>query len=200
MMSERNMMVLFTVSAYFKKSAHSKTLAQSRTFSDSPMSRRGFISLPVVLLLLFMIGVSYGVYQALADERQWRYQQQIALADQAIWSAFTMDIATQTQTLRGIQAAISRCQGFCDVHSSNTDTNTNSWPYRYVMTGSQNEKEETLRWQFVSMSPTEPYYRLCAQRNVPREVRCWWYQQRYSQLVVQGYMPFLIDIAKSLRQ
>ena len=148
-------------------------------------SHHGFISLPIMLLLLFIVALSYRFYQQLASDRQWRYQQQSALNNQQIWHAFEMDIVF---TVVPRMAKMSECYGFC------TLSEIEKWNNQYTFSsqnGQQqgNNAEENLYWFFTKNSKEIPYYRLCARRQSLSESKCWWYKKEGETLSQFGYMP-----------
>lgn len=155
-------------------------------------TKSAFVSLPIILLLLFVIGLVYGFHHKLAYDRQWRYQQQLTLENQAIWSEFAIQIATQPDKIMALgQADLSHCEGFCSL-----DKLTQlDWPYRYQSTKYQVAAQsawQVLHWQLTKMAAAMPYYRLCAKQPQSQQIRCWWYQELGKQIQLVGYIPLTL--------
>ncbi len=127
---------------------------------------KAFISLPILLLLLFVISLTYQFYQHQADQRQWQYQTQQAKTTELIWQAFEFNLLSG---LTVSQAKDSPCETFCllDVNDFAIDSGSNQYQY----------DGETLLWVFEKEGHLSRYYRLCAKRVLTLSIQCWWLKE-----------------------
>lgn len=124
---------------------------------------KAFISLPVLLLLLFVISLSYQFNQEYAAQRQWRFQQQLVVDEQLIWQAFEFQVLSE---LESNQATLSVCTGFCLLDLS--ESAISHWPNKYQY------QDDVLVWFFEKENTLEGEYRVCAKRALYQSAYCWW--------------------------
>jgi len=127
---------------------------------------KAFISLPILLLLLFIISLAYQFNQHQADQRQWQYQSQQAKTAELIWQAFEFNLISG---LTGIQAQASGCDTLCLLDADDFTLDGGSNQYQYG--------DETLLWVFEKETRLNRYYRLCAKRVLNLSIQCWWLKE-----------------------
>lgn len=156
--------------------------------SPFPLMRRsrGMMSLPIMLLLLLLITLSYRFYQPLASQHQWNYQQYVASEQQQIWQEFMMDVVIKATSN---MAQESECDGFCPLD----ETTEADWQQLYTWQSQSELKTDAsftnLYWFLERNTKKTPYYRLCAQRLSLEEIKCWWYEETAGELTLLSYMP-----------
>lgn len=143
-----------------------------------PKIKAAFISLPVLLLLLFVISLSYQFNQKQAQQRQWRYQQTKVLKEQLIWQAFEFQVVSKVISS---QASMSVCAGFCELEID--EITTAAWPNTYQYQG------EALVWLFEKYLGDKDRYRLCAKAVLNPMIHCWWLEHADGQLYWFASLP-----------
>lgn len=143
-----------------------------------PKIKAAFISLPVLLLLLFVISLSYQFNQKQAQQRQWHYQQIEVLKEQLIWQVFEFQIVSK---VIASQASTSACDGFCVLETD--DIAIAAWPNSYQY------RDETLVWLFEKYLGDKDKYRLCAKAVLYPMIYCWWLEHTDGQLFWFASLP-----------
>jgi hypothetical protein len=139
-------------------------------------TQRGWVSLPIIALLLAMSSLSMHYQQRLLASYQWRGQVNEVEADQQIWSDFWQDLVESPSFT---SATASVCVGFCALGEP---VQEKTW-----------QKANQLmhyRWESYESLPdesdnTETFYRLCATQN-QQQYRCWWWRE--SSLLANGWV------------
>ncbi|WP_460755050.1 hypothetical protein [Marinomonas epiphytica] len=134
----------------------------------------GWVSLPIVLLLLAMASASAYFQRQFLASYEWRLlfqqSQQTGRFAQAFWQEFV-------NTPNFAQASPSQCEGFCTLAkglSSQRQWQTNTQTYFYQWHSYQEEMSSTV------------FYRLCVSKN-QSQYYCWWWQN--SHLQSHGWLP-----------
>lgn len=135
------------------------------------MNKNAFISLPILLLLLFVMLLSYQFNQDVGVQRQWHFQESIALEGEQIWQAFEYKVMSD---LVSADAAFSTCGHFCELDIS--QASIEAWPYMYQY------QSDALLWQLEKDNNPQVVYRLCAQRQFNQSIRCWWLKEEAGRL------------------
>lgn len=139
-------------------------------------TQRGWVSLPIIALLLAMSSLSMHFQERLMASYKWRGQVNEVEADLQIWTNFQQALIL---TPSFVSATASECIGFCDLRESIQEK---SW-----------QKDNQLvhyRWESYESLPdesddTQIFYRLCATQN-QQQYRCWWWQE--SRLLANGWV------------
>ena len=138
--------------------------------------QRGWVSLPIIALLLAMSSLSMHFQERLMASYKWRGQVNEVEADQQIWSDFQQALVASPSFA---SAKASECVGFCELGGSSQEK---TW-----------RKDNQLvhyRWESYESLPdesdnTQISYRLCATQN-QRQYRCWWWRE--SRLLANGWV------------
>lgn len=141
-------------------------------------NKRAFISLPVLVLFLFVISLSYQFNQAQAKQRQWLAQTEFTIGQARIWQAFEFQVLSNLQT---DQALSSSCGGLCALDVSQVVTD--SWPNQYHF------KNENLWWIFEAANGPNKHFRVCAKRESDQLIYCWWLKESLGQLYWFASLP-----------
>ena len=134
----------------------------------------GWVSLPVILLLLLMITLQSAFSQRLNLMRSRFYQEHLIQSEEYIWSAYYFD---RVINLRAESALQAECGEFCPA------LRNLNWTQSYVWRG------QTLyeRWEYQEVDQKR-HFRLCAMHQARGAMRCWWFQYKADQLVPVGYL------------
>lgn len=139
-------------------------------------TQHGWVSLPIVALLLAMSSLSMHFQERLMAAYQWRGQENEVEADQKVWADFRQALVVSPSfTL----ATASECIGFCDLGERSHEK---TW-----------QKDNQLvyyRWESYESLPDESdntkiSYRLCATQN-QQQYLCWWWRE--NRLLANGWV------------
>lgn len=127
----------------------------------------GWVSLPIIALLLVLSTLSVSYQQRLQAAFQWRGQLDDVNQEQQVWTEFVDQVVANPNFSN---AAPSECRGFCPIraHSHNQRWQQGSLSLAYRLEGHQTVLDEAGR--------TSNFYRLCATQN-QYQYRCWWWQE-----------------------
>ncbi|NLQ18424.1 hypothetical protein HGG82_12445 [Marinomonas sp. M1K-6] len=138
--------------------------------------QRGWVSLPIIALLLAISALSSQYQQRLQAGYKWRGQLHDVEEGQQIWGDFYQAWVVAADFS---SAKASACVGFCDLQQSALERiwqSNDQWVYyrweRYVSVPDESEN-------------THLSYRLCATQN-QQQYRCWWWQE--SRLLASGWV------------
>jgi len=128
---------------------------------------RGWISLPIVALLLAMSSLSIHYQERVLASSQWRGQLHDVDSELKIWQDFYQDLVTAPHF---VSALASQCSVFCPLSEITTQK---EWQ-------SQNQFLY-YRWESYKLSAEEAdspksFYRLCATQN-QQQYCCWWWRE-----------------------
>lgn len=141
-----------------------------------PNCQRGWVSLPIIALLLALSTLSVHYQQRLQAAFQWRGQLDDVNQEQQVWTEFVDQVVANPNFSI---ATPSECRGFCPIriHSHNQRWQQGGQSLRYRWEGYQAVLDEPSR--------RSNFYRLCATQN-QYQYRCWWWQE--SQLLSSGWV------------
>ena len=142
------------------------------------MVSKAFISLPTLLVLLFVLSLYYQFNQDLGSQRQWHYQTQQTLEKERIWQAFEFQVLSN---LNADEAHISSCPTFCQLDMS--ESTSDNWPNQYQYKGEQ------VNWLLEKTETELIRFRLCAKRLLDQTVQCWWLKEGDGPLYWYANMP-----------
>ena len=142
------------------------------------MNKNAFISLPILLLLFFVILLSYQFNQDVGVQRQWRFQEFSALEGEQIWRAFEYQVMGD---LVSSDAVLSSCGQLCtlDISQASTQAWLNEFQYQ----------NDALLWQFEKDDKAIVRYRLCAKRQFNQSIQCWWLKEEAGRLYWFASLP-----------
>jgi hypothetical protein len=138
--------------------------------------QNGWVSLPIIALLLALSTLSVNYQQRLQAAFKWRGQLNEAEAQQEIWGDFYRILVSSPSF---VSATVTECLGFCDLRS-----------HLQEKTWQNDDQQVNYRWeryQPVSGEATNPdtFYRLCATQN-QQQYRCWWWREH--RLISNGWV------------
>tara|TARA_R110001606_G_C15364985_1_gene648950 strand:- start:294 stop:746 length:453 start_codon:yes stop_codon:yes gene_type:complete len=139
-------------------------------------AQQGWVSLPIVALLLAMSSLSMHFQERLMAAYQWRGQVNEVEADQQIWADFRQALVVSPSFT---SAKASECIGFCALGERSQEK---TW-----------QKDNQLvhyRWESYESLPDESdnakiSYRLCATQN-QQQYLCWWWRE--DRLLANGWV------------
>lgn len=165
----------------------------SASFSNFPPTsflnnKRGWVSLPIIALLLVVSSLSTHYQETMLASYQWRGQLSDVEEDQQIWRDF-MDYYVTSPSFH--LATLSDCVGFCDLAEQQTSDEERTWSkdgqtlyYQWSHYDlSENEEESEDESETISVIQTS--YRLCATQN-QHSYLCWWW--RDGKLLSSGWV------------
>ncbi|MEO9273853.1 hypothetical protein ABFY09_03255 [Marinomonas sp. 5E14-1] len=165
------------------------SISSSNSFLSSFINtQRGWVSLPIIALLLAISSLSTHFQNTMIASYQWRGQLSDLEEDQQIWRDFIDDyVASPSFYL----ATLSDCVGFCDLAEQQSSDEESTW----------SKGEQTLQYQWSrydlseddeeseggteTTSVTQTSYRLCATQN-QQAYLCWWW--RDGKLLSSGWV------------
>ncbi len=137
-------------------------------------TQQGWISLPIIALILSVSALSIRYQEALFASYKWRAQLSDVADEQEIWDAFRESFVAAPSFSA---ATISDCEGFCTLDTWQNTTQEKSWhdddrslDYQWMVY----VKEETED-DGVTVISTTTSYRLCATQN-QQAYLCWWWR------------------------
>ena len=132
-------------------------------------SQRGWVSLPIIALLLMVATVSVHYQERVQASYQWRGQLNEVEVNQQIWKDFQQ---TWIVSPNFTSAKASSCFGFCELKNNSLES---TW---------YNKEGLSLvyRWESYQSLPDESdhsqvFHRLCATQN-QQQYRCWWWREK----------------------
>lgn len=142
------------------------------TFYD----QKGWVSLPIIALLLALSTLSVNYQQRWQAAFQWRAQLDEVTQEQKIWIDFFSSMAVNPDFS---SAKNSDCLGFCDLmsHHQQKEWQKNGQAIRYRWEHYQSVANES--------AATNHFYRLCATQN-QHQYQCWWWQE--NRLLSSGWV------------
>jgi hypothetical protein len=137
-------------------------------------TQQGWVSLPIIALLLAMSSLSMHFQQRLMASHQWRGQVNEVDANLKIWDDFYLAFVISPSFT---SAKASECIGFCELSQRSKE---NGWQ--------KDDQFIYYRWESYEPLPdesenTDVSYRLCATQN-QQQYRCWWWRE--SRLLANG--------------
>jgi len=135
--------------------------------------QQGWVSLPVIVLLLVVASLSLAYQQRLQDAFQWRATLDDVNQSSILWQKFQQE---RVLSPAFHDAQISTCIGFCSLISSASLIHTMVWH-------SNNEEDITYLWRYYDNTQGVRFYRLCARQD-QQQYRCWWWRDHT--LISQG--------------
>lgn len=147
-------------------------------------SQKGWVSLPIIALLLAISSLSTHYQDTMMASYQWRGQLSDLEEEQQIWRDFIGDyVASPSFHL----ASLSGCVGFCDLAEQQSSDEEKSWSkdgqtlqYQWSRYDLSEDEEESETASVVEIS-----YRLCATQN-QQAYLCWWW--RDGKLLSSGWV------------
>ena len=138
--------------------------------------QRGWVSLPIIALLLALSTLSAHYQQGLQAGFKWRSQLNDVTEEQKIWTDFYQAWVVSAHFSA---AQASTCIGFCALHESRLES---IWQTR--------NQQLYYRWERYTSVPdemdnTQRSYRLCATQN-QQQYRCWWWHEH--RLLASGWV------------
>ena len=136
--------------------------------------QQGWVSLPIIALLLAVSALSMRYQETLFASYKWRSQLSDVANEQAIWENFRQTFVVSPSF---DVAVLSDCEGFCALNRLQNTAQEKSWTndgntldYQWTMY----VKEETQD-DGVTVISTTTSYRLCATQN-QQAYLCWWWR------------------------
>lgn len=150
---------------------------------SSLTSQRGWVSLPIIALLLAVSALSVRYQEDLLAAYQWRGQLSDIEEEKKFWTAFQSQFVTSPSFSSALD---SECVGFCDVLTDQNNGNENEWQDD----GSYNDnKQLDYQWSRYELEEegvkVSVSYRLCATQN-QQDYLCWWW--RDDKLISNGWV------------
>lgn len=138
--------------------------------------QQGWVSLPIIALLLALSTLSAHYQQGLEAGLKWRSQLYNVTEEQQIWTDFYQALVVSAHFSA---ANASTCIGFCDLREPRLES---IWQAR--------NQRLYYRWESYISSPDEMEnpqrsYRLCATQN-QQQYRCWWWHEH--RLLASGWV------------
>ena len=132
-------------------------------------SQRGWVSLPIIALLLIVASVSIHYQDRVLAAYQWRSQLNEVAVEQKVWTDFQQ---AWTVSPSFTSAKASSCLGFCELNDNSLESvwfNQEGLVLHY-------------RWEsYVSLpdeyEKSQVFHRLCATQN-QQQYRCWWWREK----------------------
>jgi len=147
-------------------------------------SQRGWVSLPIIALLLAVSALSVRYQEDVLAAYQWRGQLSDVEDAQQIWTAFKSEFTTSPDFLSALE---SECVGFCDLFTGQNNGHENKWLF-----DSSNSQEIGYQWsRYESVGDVDESadlsvsYRLCATQN-QQDYLCWWWRE--GKLISNGWV------------
>ncbi|WP_148831684.1 hypothetical protein [Marinomonas sp. IMCC 4694] len=127
---------------------------------------RGWVSLPIIAVLLAVSTLSFRYQDSVMASYQWRGQLSDVNEAQQIWIDFQEQFVRAPRFMDSVSRG---CQGFCRL--------TDSQFTEYEKIGSSKEGGSGLfyQWNRYEKADTTMVYRLCGSQN-QRQYQCWWWQ------------------------
>lgn len=133
---------------------------------------RGWVTFPLVLLLIALLGLSQMTYKTLKEEREWQAQQVSAFAQQDEWNRF---IEKRVMNLDTDMAERGDCLGICPLMTPK------DWPYEDFLS------DMSIRWALDMWErDSERFYRLCALAEGDINHRCWWFGGNSDDVIISS--------------
>ncbi|WP_219703825.1 hypothetical protein [Marinomonas lutimaris] len=137
-------------------------------------TQQGWVSLPIIALLLAMSSLSMHFQERLMASYKWRGQVNEVDANLKIWDDFYLAFVISPSFT---SAKASECIGFCELSQRSKE---NGWQ--------KDDQFIYYRWESYESLPdesenTDVSYRLCATQN-QQQYRCWWWRE--SRLLANG--------------
>lgn len=136
-------------------------------------SLQGWVSLPILVLLITVAGLSLAYQQRLEAHFVFRSTLDSLTKSTQLWQAFegslvaSVDFSLATESL---------CQGFCPLTSNAYMANANVWRH--------GEDALMYQWRYYSHDENRRFYRLCARHQ--QQNYCWWWQEH--RLISRGFV------------
>ncbi|SBS33361.1 hypothetical protein MSP8887_01930 [Marinomonas spartinae] len=144
----------------------------------------GWVSLPIIVFLVVVAGVSFAYQQRLQTHLAWRGKRQEIDQNQRLWQAFSEQVVRHIALS---SAQKSSCPGFCALANNDSVSHYRLWRY----------KRARLRYQFdqIALGANTHFYRLCAHKiNTMHQTaylihlryHCWWWHNHH--IVSHGFV------------
>jgi len=144
----------------------------------------GWISLPIIVFLVVVAGLSFAYQQRLQTHLAWREKRQEVDQNQRLWQAFSEQVV---QHVALSSAQKSQCSGFCALSNNASISHDHLWRYQRTQ----------LRYQFdqITLGADKHFYRLCARKLnsiqktaylIHLRFHCWWWQNHH--IVSHGFV------------
>lgn len=133
-------------------------------------SQSGWVSLPIIALLLAVSALSVRYQDDLLAAYQWRGQLSDIENEQKIWTVFKSEFITSPDFLSALD---SECLGFCDLLTDQNHRHENTWQSDNQEIHYQWMRDELIGGEGIDLSTS---YRLCATQN-QQDYVCWWWRR-----------------------
>ena len=129
-------------------------------------AQRGWVSLPIIALLLAISTLSAQYQQRQQASYLWRGQLKDLQVEQQIWTNFKQDFVVSPSLSSAI---LSECVGFCalGLHAQEKIWQKDTQRMHYQWARHASPLDE--------LGNVTTYYRLCASQN-QQQYRCWWWR------------------------
>lgn len=138
-------------------------------------SSRGWVSLPILVLLMTVAGLSLAYQQRLQERFLLRSTLEAFNQSTQIWQAFEQAVVVSVD-FSAASAAQSQCAGFCRINASAYSVNATVWRH--------DATEVTYLWRYYTDAESVRFYRLCARHQ--QQNYCWWW--RHHRLISRGFV------------
>ncbi|ETX11162.1 hypothetical protein MUS1_11680 [Marinomonas ushuaiensis DSM 15871] len=145
-------------------------------------SQRGWVSLPIIALLLAVSALSVRYQEDVLAAYQWRGQLSDVEDAQQIWTAFKSEFITAPDFSA---AHDSECVGFCDLFTDQSNGHENAWRFDNQDVSYQWSRFELTVGESADLSVS---YRLCATQN-QQDYLCWWWRE--GKLISNGWVSII---------
>lgn len=153
------------------------------------ISQHGWVSLPIIALLLAVSALSVRYQNDLLAAYQWRGQLNDVEEGQQVWIEFKSEFVASPDFSSALD---SECVGFCDLLTNRNNDNENEWQSAISSTSNQSLHYQWARYESVGEESAEDEgvdlsvsYRLCATQN-QQNYLCWWWRE--GKLISNGWV------------
>lgn len=137
---------------------------------------KGWVSLPVIAVLLTLSTLSIRYQDSLMASYQWRGQLSEVADELQIWTDFQQEFVNGP----AFNDAVSRgCIGFCRL----TDSQFTEYEKKWL--ADESGSSLFYQWHRYEKADATLAYRLCASQNL-RQYQCWWWQNH--RLISNGWV------------
>jgi hypothetical protein len=142
-------------------------------------TQKGWISLPIIALLLAVSALSARYQETLLASYKWGGQLSDVAEEQEIWRFFRVGFVESPSFNL---ASLSACVGFCELASLQNTSQEKEWNHDGKVLNYQWTRYEKFD---VDTNLVETSYRLCATQN-QQTYLCWWWRE--SKLISSGWV------------
>lgn len=132
------------------------------------VGQKGWISLPIIGLLLAVSSVSVHYQESIMASYQWRGVLSEVDEGQGAWAEFEQQFVSSASFTDSV---MSRCQGFCELHQGQYTPDESIWQ------AASSSPSFYYQWHRFEKADAIEFHRLCASQN-QLQYQCWWWRER----------------------